>query len=292
MRRESVLLLLFCACASVRAQEREAALHKEALRQILKDFVAFGFPDIADEQISLSGPTEGLLGQPVYCLRAVASSTSGQPWNIALEVHATRMYVTMYSAHPKDTVTDNTETPLDAGAVRRIAREFAQSRFPTWSDELEVTWVAEPLPRSAGGVPRYSFRWTGRRDAVETGDWVVVSVSRSGELLHYLCNAAVHHARVEVTMPKSQAVAKVREMIRERASFGLDQVTFAAKLVLSCPFAPNEGPVWVVTATRPRPAEGAGEPRLRRFIDAVTKQFVDPPWYDTSDDSWFFHAGL
>jgi len=201
-----------------------------------------------------------------------------------------RMYVTMYWRHTKGRPEQNGETAVDSATAARIAWDFAASHFPNWGDQLQLTRVQKPLSRSAGGIPQYHYHWTGQRDGAETGDWVVVSVSTTGQIMGYLCNAARHHTRDEVTVPRWRALAKVRGMIRERADFDPEEVQLSAKLVLSYPFAPHEGPVCVVTATRPSRREGWSNPRLTRHIDAVTGEEVSSPLDTLTDDSYFFHA--
>ncbi|MGI5817774.1 MAG: hypothetical protein ACOX9R_06710, partial [Armatimonadota bacterium] len=209
-----------------------------------------------------------------------AQARDGSEWLLVFGIDKARSYMDSYHATPREA--DSLEFlrkrdfELSRDEVEAIAREFAVSRFPGSFGRLTLVSVSEPLPPAAGGFPLFSFRWEGRvSDRVRTGDQLYVWVSpNTGTVLMYEARAALDFDLDAVAISRDHAIGLVSRLVEE-ASIDPGEVRFSATLILSHPRIKDEGPAWVVAASRPGTAPGNIR-MLRRVVDARTGEMLRP----------------
>lgn len=239
--------------------------------------------------VSVSAQTDDVLGRPVYTVRTGLRSADGPVGDVTAEIHAGRLYVTNWYVDLWNVSADSGGATIQKEEALRIAREFVATRFPNWGEELSLVSVYAP-PDGAAGTGKYVCKWEGTRDGVRSGDWVIASVDVRGQVTVYLCNAAVMHTFESVSVLKARAVELARESITARATFDMQEVTLAADMVLSHPLAPDEGPVWEVTATRPPPLEGWSARVLTLYFDAVNAEPVRSALGELIEEYRYFYS--
>jgi len=237
---------------------------------------------------SVSGPQPDWFGRAVYQVSTTALDAHSETCDLFFEVDARRFYVAGYMAVPQEAGRVLGDPVLSRATAEGIAREFAARRYPTPLKQLELVTVRGPLPPQTGGPPVFTFHWSGLREALETGDRLIVSVSAiTGDVLGYLCFAAAGYTEDDVRVREADAVDAVRSLIEQRGGADTNALRYVTMLVLSHGQTADDGPVWRVIAIRPATAEGGDDLRFLRYVGARSGEVIEPPMHEMLDALFF-----